>query len=931
MRIPTATYRLQFHKDYLFADARSIVTYLSDLGISDIYASPIFKARAGSTHGYDVVDPTQLNPELGTAEEFAELVKEVQQHQMGWLQDIVPNHMAYDSQNLWLMDILENGSDAESFDYFDIDWTPISETIPARVLAPLLGNFYAECLEQGEINLAYEESGLSINYFGLKLPIRLESYNRFISNNLGQITRSLGRNHPDFIKLLGILYLVKNVTNEAKGRELYDRISFVKCLLWEIYSQNETVKELFDANVLVFNGEVGKPESFNLLDEMLTEQFYRLSFWKVGAEEINYRRFFTVNELISVKVEEIKVFQKTHSLITQLVEDGSFTGLRIDHIDGLYDPARYLDRLRDRVGDTYITVEKILELSEDLLSDWPIQGTSGYEFLNFVNGLFCCAKHQEQLTKFYSTFTRSFAEYETLAADKKRLIVETNLAGDVSNLADRLKRIAGQTRLGGDFTIYGLKRALTEVLAFFPVYRTYIGSDRVSQSDRTVIQTAISLSKERVPQQIKELDYIEQLLLRQGEDYLSESQKSDRLDFIMRMQQLTGPLMAKGIEDTLLYSYNRLLSLNEVGGNPSHFGISVEQFDRFNQHKVEHWLHSMNATATHDTKRGEDMRARLNVLSEIPTAWIDRVKVWADLNADKKPKISGKAVPNRNDEYFLYQTLVGAFPFVDSEFAEFVDRVKAYAIKAVREAKVHTAWLRPDSDYEEGYLAFIEAILAAPATNPFWREFKPFQSQVAEYGILNSLSQVLLKYTAPGVPDLYQGDEFWDLNLVDPDNRRPVDYDRRKTALTYIREQIDRDILALIDELFTTQTDGRIKLFLTFQLLQARKTDLDLFQQGDYIPLAVTGEFSDRVIAFGRRFEGKMAISIAPRFFVGLVSPGQRPLGKDIWKDTSIHIPPSAPTNWTNVITGQSLQSASSMLFVGEALQHFSVALAIGR
>ncbi len=931
MRIPTATYRLQFHKEYPFVAARSIVSYLSELGISDIYASPIFKARSGSTHGYDVVDPTQLNPELGTAEEFAELVTEVQQHQMGWLQDIVPNHMAYDSQNLWLMDILENGSDAESFDYFDIDWTPISETIPARVLAPLLGDFYAECLEQGNIKLAYEESGLSMNYFDLKLPVRLESYNRFIKNNLGQITRLLGRNHPDFIKLLGILYLVKNVSNEAKGRELYDRVTFVKCLLWELYSQNQTIKELFDANVLVFNGEVGKPESFNLLDELLSEQFYRLSFWKVGAEEINYRRFFTVNELISVKVEELKVFNKTHSLIAQLVKDGTFTGLRIDHIDGLYDPVQYLERLREQVGETYITVEKILELGEDLASDWPIQGTSGYEFLNYVNGLFCHTNNQEQFGQFYSAFTRAFTDYETLATDKKRLIIETNLAGDVSNLADRLKRIAGQSRLGGDFTIYGLKRALTEVLAFFPVYRTYIASEYVSPSDRTVIQNAIALAKDRVPQQVKELEYIEQLLLRQNEEYLTEAQKSDRLNFIMRMQQLTGPLMAKGIEDTLLYSYNRLLSLNEVGGNPSQFGISIAQFHEFNQHQVEQWQHSMNATATHDTKRGEDMRARLNVLSELPTEWIDRVKIWADLNADKKPKIAGKSVPNRNDEYFLYQTLVGAFPFNESEFAEFVDRIKAYAIKAVREAKVHTAWLRPDSDYEEGYLAFIDAILATPETNPFLREFKPFQSQVAEYGILNSLSQVLLKYTAPGVPDLYQGDEFWDLNLVDPDNRRPVDYDRRKTDLTYIREQIALNTLALIDELFTTQTDSTIKLFLTFQLLQARKNDLDLFQQGDYIPLEVTGELSDRVIAFGRQFEGKMAISIAPRFFVGLVQPGERPLGKDVWKDTSIKLPPSAPTNWTNAITGQPLRSSSSLLSVGEALQHFSVALAIDR
>jgi (1->4)-alpha-D-glucan 1-alpha-D-glucosylmutase len=931
MKIPSATYRLQFHQDYTFAAAQAIVAYLTDLGISDLYASPIFKARMGSAHGYDVVDPTQINPELGTVDEFESLIREVQHHGMGWVQDIVPNHMAYDSQNLWLMDILENGPDAESFDYFDIDWSQTSEDIPSRVLAPLLGNFYAECLEQGEINLAYDRTGLSVNYFGLKLPVRIESYTRFLTHNLGQVGRSLGRNHPDFVKLLGILYLIKNIPNEVKGRERYVQISFVKGLLWEMYSQNDAVKEFLDANIQAFNGEVGTPESFNLLDGLLAEQFYRLSFWKVGAEEINYRRFFTVNELISVKVEELKVFHKTHALITQLVENATFTGLRIDHIDGLYDPVQYLERLREQVGETYITVEKILELSENLPADWPIQGTSGYEFLNFVNGLFCRAENQEPLTQFYSAFTRLSAEYETLAADKKRLIVEKNLAGDVSNLADRLKRISGQTRLGGDFTAYGLKQALIAVLTLFPVYRTYIASDDVSATDRTVIQTAIAQSKQQVPLLLKELDYIEKLLLCQYEDYLTEAQKADRLQFVMRFQQLTGPLMAKGIEDTLLYSYNRLLSLNEVGGNPSHFGISLPQFHQFNQHKVRYWPHSMNATATHDTKRGEDVRARLNVLSELPAAWSDRVKTWADINADRKPKINGKAVPDRNDEYFLYQTLLGAFPFIESEFLDFVDRVKAYAIKSVREAKVHTAWLRPDRDYEKGYLAFVEAILATPENNPFLDVFKPFQHQVAEYGMLNSLSQVLLKNAAPGVPDLYQGDEFWDLSLVDPDNRRPVDYQQRITALNYIQEQRSHNnILSLIDELLATRTDGRIKLFLTYQLLQVRKAHQDLFQKGDYIPLEVTGALNEHIIAFGRSFNGQMAIAIAPRFLVGLVQPGELPLGQAIWKDTCIQLPQSAPLSWTNAITSQFLRS-TALLSVGEALQHFPVALAIGQ
>ncbi len=931
MKIPTATYRLQFHQDYNFAKAQAIVAYLSKLGISDLYASPIFQAKAGSTHGYDVVDPTQINPELGTSEEFEALISEVQRHQMGWLQDIVPNHMAYDSQNSWLMDVLENGSDSEAFDYFDIDWHQTAENISGRVLAPLLGNFYGDCLGQGEIKLAYDETGLSINYFGLKLPVRIESYTRFITNNLGQLTRSLGRHQPDFIKLLGILYLIKNIPNEAKGRERYDQIDFVKGLLGELYSQNEQVKEFLEANVQAFNGEVGKPESFNLLDDLLSEQFYRLAFWKVGAEEINYRRFFTVNELISVKVEEIKVFNKVHSLIIPLVEKGTFTGLRIDHIDGLYHPLQYLERLREKVGETYITVEKILELSEDLPAEWPIQGTSGYEFLNYVNGLFCCDANQPSLTQFYTAFTKLNTDYEQLAADKKRLIIEKNLAGDVSNLADRLKRISGQTRLGGDFTAYGLKQALTEVLAFFPVYRTYIASAKVSEGDRGVIQTAIAHSKQQVPLLLRELDYIEKLLLRQDEDYLSEAQKAERLEFVMRFQQLTGPLMAKGIEDTLLYSYNRLLSLNEVGGNPSQFGISSAQFHQFNQHQAQHWPHSMNATATHDTKRGEDVRARLNVLSELPDAWINHVKTWADINGEKKPKIQGKPVPDRNDEYFLYQTLIGAFPFSDHEFSEFVDRVKAYVIKAVREAKVHTAWLQPDSDYENGYLAFVESILATPETNPFLQAFKPFQHQVAEYGMLNSLSQVLLRNTAPGVPDLYQGNEFWDLSLVDPDNRRPVQYDHRINALNYIQEQCSRhQILALIEELFATATDGRIKLFLTYQLLQVRKTSQALFQQGDYLPLEVSGKLKDHVIAFGRQLDRQMAIAIAPRFFVPLVQPGERPLGEAIWQDTRLRLAPSSPTNWMNAITAQPLQS-DSQIAVSAALQHFPVALLISQ
>ncbi|MBW4469663.1 MAG: malto-oligosyltrehalose synthase [Stenomitos rutilans HA7619-LM2] len=928
MRIPVSTYRIQFRKEYDFAAAAAIVPYLAALGISDLYASPIFKARADSSHGYDVVDPTQLNPELGTQADFDALVSALKQQKMGWLQDIVPNHMAYDSQNLWLMDVLENGADSDSFDYFDIDWNHLYEDIRERVLAPLLGDFYGNCLERGEIQLAYDEAGLSVNYYRLRLPVRIESYARFITHNLGHLTKSLGRRHPDFVKLLGILYLIKNLPAEARGRERYDQIIFVKGLLWELYEQNEAVKEFFAANVESFNGEPGKPESFNLLDNLLGEQFYRLSFWKVGAEEINYRRFFTVNELISVKVEEVKVFHKTHSLIAQLVEQETFTGLRIDHIDGLYHPAEYLERLREKVGDVYITVEKILEATEALPDDWPIEGTSGYEFLNYVNGLFCDTANEGAFDQFYTTFTGVTATYDRLAVEKKGLIVEKNLAGDVENLAQRLKRIAGQTRYGGDFTAYGLKRALSEILALFPVYRTYIASDSVSETDQHVIQEAIAAAKPQLPLLLRELEYIESILLRKDEDYLTDEQKVERLHFVMRMQQLTGPLMAKGIEDTLLYVYNRLLSLNEVGGNPSKFGLSPVEFHQFNQHKVAHWLHSMNTTSTHDTKRGEDVRARLNVLSEIPDEWANQVKQWAELNFSKKVRSGGRTIPDRNDEYFLYQTLVGSFPFDEAEFTEFVDRTKDYVIKAVREAKVHTAWLRPDSDYENGFSAFVEALLTSSESADFLGQFKPFQQQIAEYGILNSLSQVLIKNTAPGVPDLYQGDEFWNLSFVDPDNRRPVIYEQRIKALDQIKDQLAGDPLALIDELLTTKANGDIKLFLTYQLLQTRKTFANLFYSGDYKPLDITGALQDHIIAFARVFEGQVAIAIAPRFFTRLVQPGERPFGNALWQDTHISLPSDFPSTWTNIITTQVMEGKGAIA-VGEALQHFPVALLV--
>ncbi|QSJ14182.1 malto-oligosyltrehalose synthase [Nostoc sp. UHCC 0702] len=928
MRIPTTTYRIQFTPEFGFENAKAIAAYLADLGISDLYASPIFKARSSSTHGYDVVDAAQLNPELGTTEEFEALISELQSLGMGWLQDIVPNHMAYSSENHYLMDVLEHGPDSGYTDYFDLGWNAPFADRQERILAPLLGDFYGVSLEKGDIQLQYTQTGLTVNYYSLKLPLRLESYTKFLSYNLGKITRKLGRNHPDFIKLLGILYILKNVPLEVVDKQRQDQIAFIKGLIWELYTTNDDIHEFIEDNLKIFNGDVGNSDSFNLLDELLKDQFYRLAFWKVGAEEMNYRRFFTVNELISVKVEDSRVFNNTHSLIKKLVAEGKFTGLRIDHIDGLYNPLEYLQRLREKMGDVYITVEKILELTEELPENWDIQGTSGYDFLNYVNGVFCQSDTQLWFDNIYHGFINLRVSYASLVKEKKHLILEKNLAGDIDNLAILLKNISNKYRYANDFTLNGLKRAIAEVLTVFPVYRTYITPDEISASDRATIIEVIRQAREQVPLLQNELTFIEKLMLLEFDDSLTQTEREQWIYFVLRMQQYSGPLMAKGVEDTTLYVYNRLLSLNEVGGNPSHFGISTAQFHTFNQKHQANWPHTMNATATHDTKRGEDVRARLNVLSEIPQQWEEQVNIWSYLNQDRRSDRHGFAIPDRNDEYFLYQTLVGAFPFEEHEQSSFVERVKDYMIKAIREAKVHTAWLRPDSEYEQACVSFIEKVLDSSISGQFLEAFGPFQQRIAYYGIFNSLSQTLLKATAPGVPDFYQGTELWDLSLVDPDNRRPVDFELRRGYLSNIREQIKTDILALIQELLTHKTDGRIKLFLTAQLLKARNNYLALFTEGDYLPLEIQGSHANHIIAFARRQGNQTAIAIAPRFFTSLIQPGENPLGNDVWQDTHLQLPPNTSSAWKNVLTEQTLQ-VTGTLPIGQVLAHFPVALLI--
>ncbi len=937
MHIPTATYRIQFNPSFNFEAARKIVFYLAELGISDLYASPIFKPRKGSTHGYDVVDPNQLNPALGTEKEFDLLIDELQQQKMGWLQDIVPNHMAYDSENQFLMDVLEHGPDSEYFSYFDINWEHPYEDIKGKILTPLLGDFYGQCLENGEIKLNYDQLGLSVNYYDLKIPLRIESYTKFITYDLGRLLKSLGREHPDLIKLFGILYILKNIPSETAKKQRKDQTNFVKGILWELYRDRTEIKEFIDRNLQIFNGEKGNPESFNLLDDLLAEQFFRLSFWKVGAEELNYRRFFTINELICLRIEDPQVFTKNHDLIFRLVASGKFTGLRIDHIDGLYNPDQYLQRLREEVGDIYIVVEKIIELkhqyysrAEELPNDWSIQGTSGYDFLNCLNSLFCFSQ-QENYRKFsdiYTNFTGIKTNYEEIVDRTKRIIAETNLAGDIENLANFLKRIAVKYRYGRDFTLNGLRRGILEVLLLFPIYRTYTTSEGVREIDHNYIQEIIEKAKLKIPQLVNELNFIAKILLLDYEEYLTSEEQAQWLHFVMNLQQFSGPLTAKGVEDTALYVYNRLLSLNEVGGTADLFGISVSVFHNFNQKCQDRWPHSMNATSSHDTKRSEDVRARINVISEIPEKWEAEVNSWSELNQIHKSNTNGQIIPDANDEYFLYQTLVGAFPFGEDQYPEFVKRIKNYVVKAVREAKVHTAWLRPDTDYEEGFVNFVEQILQPSADNQFLEKLRSFQKEIAHYGILNSLGQTLLKITTPGVPDIYQGTELWDLSLVDPDNRRPVDFELRSRWLQEIKQRCQFDILNLISELIANCEDGRIKLFLIAKALAAKKQYLELFQQGAYIPVEVFGQYQDHIVAFARHQGVSTAIAIVPRFLTSLVQPDSFPLGEEIWADTRIEIPQGLQANWQDVFTEREITD-SDTIAIGQALQYFPVALLV--
>lgn len=875
-----ATYRIQLNRSFDFEELKNIIPYLSQLGISHIYSSPILKARRGSTHGYDVTDPAQINDELGGTDAFEDLSREVAAYGLEWLQDIVPNHMSYSSENKMITDIMERGTSSKYHGFFDVDWNYPSSKLRGRILAPFLEHSYKECLKRGQIELTYNE-GFALKYQNMEFPLKLSSYESILSEASPAVAP-----------------MMKN-----------DR--FLKRRLQERYRMEKTTGRIVKDAVRKYNGDT------KLLGKLVSSQIFDLEHWTTALKQINYRRFSDTNELICLRMEKPLVFELTHRLILKHFAEGKMSGFRIDHIDGLYDPEAYLERLRRKAPDAYIIVEKILMKNETLPYSWPVQGSTGYDFLNRINELFIDRKNERNFDAVYREFTGQAEAYNELVYKRNKDVIKKYFGGDLKNVTQMFNEALKRKSNRGKFDFPKLETAIMELISCFPVYRTYV--NKVAKMEPEPLRTALSLAKQKNKKVKKELIALENLL---DQDRNSR----DALHCLMRLQQLTGSVVAKGVEDTVLYIYNRLLSLNEVGGDPSSFGCEINDFHEFNKSRRAKWSFSMNSTGTHDTKRGEDVRARLNVLSEVPSQFRLKIKRWTELNLNKKEKIGNTLVPSRNEEYFVYQTLIGAFPFHQTEIPEFTNRLKNYMVKAVREAKINSTWLSPNLAYEEATISFVSKLLDQTVGNEFLQEFLSFEKEIAFYGYLNSIGQTLLKIACPGIPDFYQGSELWDLNLVDPDNRRPVDFFKRKKLLNDILNVETPDLKRLLENF----QDGRVKLYAIHKLLGIRRKNRKLFEHGAYIPLTVKGPNRKHLVSFCRRKDASSAIAIIPRFLTNLTTPLKIP-PSDVWKDTYISLPTNAPGNWREVFTNKTVYSKmlanGKGLYMGELLETFPAAL----
>lgn len=934
--IPDATYRLQFNREFTVAQATQWVPYLADLGISHCYASPYLKARPGSMHGYDIVDHNAFNPEIGTEAEFAIYAETLAAHGMGQILDIVPNHMGVmGADNAWWLDVLENGQASTHAEYFDIDWQPLNPELQGKVLLPILGDHYGSVLGRGELRLCFDVGAgeFSVQYYQHRLPVDPAEYPSIVGYGLDHLAVAMaGDSRLDELQSLLTAFghlpprgdgLAKDIAIRSRDKELHKRHLAALC------AAVPAIVEHIATNLAEFNGRAGDADSFNLLHKLIKSQSWRLAYWRVAADEINYRRFFDINELAALRMENPEVFAATHRLILSLVDRGWVQGLRIDHADGLFDPAGYFRRLQER--PLYLVIEKILAEHERLPEDWAIHGTSGYRFANLANSLFVDAGAEGRMSRIYDSFVGSRRNFDEMAYEAKRLIIFWSLQGELNVLANLLSRIAAASRHTCDFTLNSLRGALAEVVACFPVYRSYLADGRLSADDRRHIEWAVAVARRRSPaSDITIFDFVVATLTGDIAEGKNGAYREDVWRFAMKFQQYSAPVMAKGTEDTAFYRFHRLISLNEVGGDPRRFGISVAAFHVANRQRAERWPHNLLAGSTHDSKRSEDVRARIDVLSEIPAAWKLLLRRWARINRSKKRKVLDQPAPSANDEYLLYQTLFGTWPLTPpdaTQLAAYTGRITQYMLKAVREAKEHTSWINVNADYEAALLAFIAALLAPGDKNLFLADFAPAVGRLVRYGLVNALAQTLLRLTSPGVPDLYQGSELWQFHLVDPDNRQPVDFALRRRLLAEVQAiQAGRPDTwrKAVAPLVANMADGRIKLYLVWCALQCRRRWREVFRDGDYLPLTVVGARTEHVCAFARRHGERIAITVVPRLLAKLRGDLDEAAATD-WQDTRIELPADwGERQWFNVFTG-----ATPTLAIGELLADFPVALLV--
>jgi (1->4)-alpha-D-glucan 1-alpha-D-glucosylmutase len=934
-----STYRLQFGPNFDFKAGLGVLDYLADLGVTDVYTSPLLAATSGSTHGYDLVDYGRLNDELGGHEGFLALSDRLRAKGLGLLLDWVPNHVgiAAGQNKLW-DDVLENGPSSLYAEFFDIDWAPFKYGLADKVLLPILGDQYGVVLERGELQLAWDGGSLQLAYYDRRLPLGPKTWLPLLESALARLTLPEGDEaRLEFESILSSLRHLPSQqdTSPEQRRERAREKEIVKRRLGELSGRSGPIVAALAEAAAEFNGVPGVPASFDALDTMLQSQGYRLASWRVASEEINYRRFFDINDLAAVRMEDPRVFEHAHALLFKLVDERRISALRLDHTDGLYDPFAYFESLqrrlavpRERGGELAtpddvarpvpILVEKILGPDEHLPPRWPVDGTTGYEFLATVGGLWNDPRAESTLTRFYERFADDTTAFVDHVYASKHYILRYSLASEVNLLARALERIAGKNRKWRDFTLISLTRALVETIAAFPVYRTYLRpGEAPSEQDKRRVRHAIGVARRLNPAiDGSVFNFLEAVLLMRAEGGSADAEQER---FALQFQQLTGPATAKSVEDTAFYRYHRFVNRNEVGADPEKFAVSIEEFHAHNAERLRRWPLGLVTLSTHDAKRGEDAAARLAVLTEMPDEWRRAVSRWSRRAEKVKTGTNGSAMPSRGDEYLFYQALVGAWPYGWDGAAgrdAFRDRLVAFMGKATKEAKLHTSWMNPDPAYDEAVADFVRGLFA---DEDFVADARAFCELVAPAGATNGLAQALLRYCAPGVADTYQGTELWNQSLVDPDNRRPVDFGRRREMLAeLVRRKHEPRALAL--DLLARYADGAVKLYVTHVALVARREHRDLFLCGDYEPLP--GD--DNVVAFTRGRGDERLVCCVPRLPRGLARIDRPfPVG-DVWGTRALALPHSG--RYRNAFTGARLE-ARGELALAEVFADFPVAL----